>query len=179
MVHIVEKSLVKDPQSRYRDAADMLQDVERLLNGEPTRIQLHPLVPDCDPKSLFRADFEWDLQSPPEALWPYVSNTERLNRAVGVPAVQYTSRRDKEGFLHKFGDFRMAGLHIAWEELPFEWIEGQRLGVLRKFSKGPFKWFLSVVETTRGADGGTHLKHSVRIAPRGLVGRLVAIIEVK
>ena len=32
----------------------------------------------------------------------------------------------------------------SWEEFPFEWIEARRMGVLREFRQGPFKWFISI-----------------------------------
>jgi eukaryotic-like serine/threonine-protein kinase len=175
---IVEKCLAKRPEQRYLDAAHLLTALELFLRGEASEIQLHPLFPKHDPSRLFAVDFEWELEASPEMLWPYVSNTERLNCAVGVPSVEYQTVRDAEKGLRKLGNFRLAGLNIAWEEHPFEWIEGQRSGVLREFTQGPFHWFLSVIELQRRPKGGTLLKHSVRIEPRGLVGRCVAAIEV-
>ncbi len=177
-VQIVEKCLAKRPEHRYLDATHLLTALELFLRGEASEIQVHPLFPKHDPTHLFAVDFEWELEASPELLWPYVSNTERLNRAVGVPSVEYQTVRDAEKGLRKIGNFRMAGLNISWEEHPFEWIEGQRSGVLREFTQGPFHWFLSVIELQRRPKGGTLLKHSVRIEPRGLVGRCVAAIEV-
>jgi eukaryotic-like serine/threonine-protein kinase len=177
-VQIIEKCLAKRPEQRYVDAAHLLTALELFLRGEASEIQLHPLFPKHDPSRLFAVDFEWELEASPESLWPYVSNTERLNCAVGVPSVEYQTVRDAEKGLRKIGTFRMAGLNISWEEHPFEWIEGQRSGVLREFTQGPFHWFLSVIELQRRPKGGTLLKHSVRIEPRGLVGRCVAAIEV-
>ncbi len=174
---IVNRALAKQPGHRYADAAHMLDDLDRLLRGEPRSIAVHPVLPPHDPRKLFQADFCWELESEPEQLWPYVSNTERINCAVGVPSVQYSTTRDEEG-VHKFGEFRLAGMSITWEEFPFEWIEGQRLGVLRLFMRGPFKWFLSIVETLPRPGGGTILNHRVRIAPRGFLGKLVAKLEV-
>jgi eukaryotic-like serine/threonine-protein kinase len=177
-VQIVEKCLAKRPEQRYVDAGHLLTALELFLRGEASDIQLHPLFPQHDPSSLFAVDFEWELEASPELLWPYVSNTERLNCAVGVPSVEYQTVRDAEKGLRKLGNFRMAGLNISWEEHPFEWIEGQRSGVLREFTQGPFQWFLSVIELEPRPKGGTLLKHSVRIEPRGWVGRCVAAIEV-
>src|SRR5260370_31300225 len=72
----------------------------------------------------------------------------------------------------------MGWAEMKWEAHRFEWGEGRRLGVLREFRKGPFDWFLSIVELLPRAGGGTRLKHTVRIAPRGILGRLLAHIEV-
>ena len=112
------------------------------------------MIPNTIANRLFAADFEWELEASPELLWPYVSNTERLNCAVGVPSVEYQTVRDAEQGLRKIGNFRMAGLNISWEEHPFEWIEGQRSGVLREFKQGPFQWFFSVIELEPPPEGG-------------------------
>src|SRR5260370_6957466 len=72
----------------------------------------------------------------------------------------------------------MGWAEMKWEAHRFEWGEGRRLGVLREFRKGRFHWLLSIVELHPRAGGGTRLKHTVRIAPRGILGRLLAHIEV-
>jgi eukaryotic-like serine/threonine-protein kinase len=177
-VRIVEKCLAKRPEDRFIDAAHLLEAIELFLCGEVSEIQLHPLIPGTDLSRVYSVDFEWELEASPEKLWPYVSNTERLNCAVGVPSVEYQTVRDPQHGLRKIGNFRMAGLNITWEEHPFEWIEGRRSGVLREFTRGPFQWFMSVVELQRRPTGGTLLKHSVRIEPRGWMGRCVAAMEV-
>ena len=67
---------------------------------------------------------------------------------------------------------------IGWQEHPFEWIEGRRMGVYREFHQGPWKWFTSVVEMTPHSDGGTTLVHRIRILPANLVGTMAARLEV-
>jgi serine/threonine protein kinase/class 3 adenylate cyclase len=196
---IVNKALAKHPDSRYADAGELLRDLERLLRGEPTSMVVHPKLPPCDPEKLLQYDWTWELESAPAALWPHVSNTERLNRAVGLPAVKFTTDplvRGRvvsgegvrggatENSVHpaprvrRFGQFRKAGLSVAYEEHPFEWIEARRFGVLREYTQGPFKWLVSLVELEPRAGGGTTLTHRVRIEPHGLLGRTVAAVEV-
>ena len=175
---IVQRAIAKDPKDRFADAAQFLREIEGCLRGEIRSIDAHPHVPAYHPNQIFEQIFEWDLQGEASDLWPYVSNTERINNAVGVPSVVYQTQRDEHGRLRKLGSFRMAGLRISWEEHPFEWIEGQRLGILREFHQGPFQWFLSIVELSPRMEGGTRLRHTVRIRPRGLVGRGVATLEV-
>jgi serine/threonine protein kinase/class 3 adenylate cyclase len=175
---IVAKALAKHPDARYSSAAAMLRDIERLLRGEPSSIAVHPKLPACDPHRVLEYDFTWTLDAAPPQLWPHVSNTERLNRAVGLSAVEFTSEVDPQRGVRRFGHIRAAGMPIVWEEHPFEWIESRRMGVLREFSQGPFKWFVSIVELAPRAGGGTTLTHSLRIEPRGLLGRTVAAVEV-
>lgn len=178
-IEIIQRAIAKKPEDRYADASQLLRDIERVLRGEATTVEAHPHVPSFDSSKVFEEVFEFDLKGEVNKLWPHISNTDRINNAVGVPSVVYETRRDDQGRLRKFGSFRMAGLRIGWEEHPFEWIEGQRLGILREFNQGPFVWFLSIVELTPNLAGGTRLRHTVRIMPRGLVGRAVAILEVR
>jgi len=55
--------------------------------------------------------------------------------------------------VRRFGRFRKAGLSFAWEEHPYEWVEARRMGVLREYSEGPFRWLVSVVELGPRAGG--------------------------
>jgi serine/threonine protein kinase/class 3 adenylate cyclase len=174
---LVSKALAKRPEHRYRDASEMLDDLERLLRGEPSGITIHPSLPKCDPRELVRFDFEWALDASPAQLWPYVSNTERINRAFGLPAVPFTAVVDPNEGVKRFGTLKTAGMTVRWREHPFEWIEGTRMGVLREFSHGPFRWFVSVVELIPREGGGTLLRHGIRVAVKGLLGRTVAHVK--
>lgn len=174
---LVLRMLSKNSGDRPADAAQLVIEIERILDGRASDFQSHPKLPDFDTAKLWQRTFEWQLKSSPEALWPHVSNTERLNRAVGLPQVDYRLVNDANLGVRRFGSFRLGGVKIEWEEHPFEWIEGTRMGVLREFATGPFKWFMNVVELKRRADGGTHLVHTVKIEPRNALGRVVSTIE--
>lgn len=174
---IVSKAMSKSPGDRYADAAHILRELDQALRGEPSDIAVHPLLPDHDPQQIVANEMVWNCQSTPEQLWPLVANTERLNRAMGLPAVKYTTRVGDDGKVRRFGDISLAGFHITWEEHPFEWIEGRRMSVLREFESGPFQWFMSTVELERQPEGGTRLRHQVKILPSNIVGRMLAKIE--
>ncbi|MBI3409228.1 MAG: protein kinase [Planctomycetes bacterium] len=179
---IVNKCLAKTPAERYADAGELLEELERHFRGEPSSIALHPNLPKPTGKVLVY-DWTWDLQAGPEQLWPYVSNTDRLNKAVGIPSVMFRAQiGEKDGALQapveRFGEFRKAGVTNAWQEHPFEWIEGRRLGVLRQYSRGVFKWLASMTELSALPNGGTRLSHKVLVEPRGFLGRMVAGIEI-
>jgi serine/threonine protein kinase/class 3 adenylate cyclase len=175
---IVNKAMAKIPEHRYLDAGEVLVDLERLLRGEPTGLERHPRLPEGDARDVVTYDWRWDLESSPRALWPLVSNTERFNRAIGLSSVRFDAEADPDGGSKQTGRFRKAGVDFAWREHPFEWIEGRRMGVVREFDRGPFEWFISVVELAAKSGGGTTLTHQVRIKPRGIVGRTVAAVEI-
>lgn len=174
---VVARALEKSPDSRYQNAGELLNDLERLQRGEPTDLTVHPRLPAADPRRVLTYDWEWDLDSSPQDLWPLVSNTERFNRAIGLPAVAYTAVKGPHS-VKQFGTFRKLGIVATWEEHPFEWIEGRRMGILREYSKGILKWMSSVVELTPRSGGGTRLTQRIRVEPTGFLGRLAAGIEI-
>ena len=174
---LVSRTLEKAPEDRFGDASQLLKEILKLLHGDASDIQAHPSLPEHDKTGLFDKTVEWSLQSKPRQFWPLVSNTERLNEAIGLPAVEYRTEKDSNLGIRRFGEFTLSGVKVAWEEHPFEWIEGKRMGILREFSTGPFKWFLSIVTLEPSTDGGTKLTHQVKIEPRNMLGRVLATIE--
>lgn len=174
---LVAKCLAKRPEDRYPDAATLLRELDRMLRGEPSRATLRPVLPDHNSSRVVGATHAWSLDSSPQALWPYVSNTERLNRAIGLPPVEYRTEVDSNGAPRRFGTIRLAGIPMTWEEHPFEWVEGRRMSILREFTGGPFRWFMSTVELAATPDGGCDLRHTVKILSRNFVGRMIATVE--
>jgi serine/threonine protein kinase/class 3 adenylate cyclase len=177
VVSAIKRSMAKEPSERYQDAYEFLGDLERILRGEPTSIILHPHLPSqADEKQFLTWEFEWELDSPPHLLWPHISNTDRVNRAMGLPPAVFRTEEDPVLGTRRFAEAKIGAIKLAWEEHPFEWIEGRRFGVLREFSHGPFEWFISTTElTARG--NGTLLNHSFKIQPRGMLGKLATKIQ--
>jgi serine/threonine protein kinase/class 3 adenylate cyclase len=171
---VVEKCLAKNPDARYADAAELLGDVERLLTGEPTSMLLHPAMPDSHGGDVLEFAFSCDLDSSPAQLWPYVANTDRVNHALGLPSVRYTTRTDPQRGVERFAEAKIAGQRIAWQEHPYEWIEGRRMSVLREFSVGPFTWFMNIVELHPRGGGGTRLTQTLKTVPRNWLGKWLA-----
>ncbi|MBW3540416.1 MAG: protein kinase [Planctomycetes bacterium] len=174
---IVARCLEKAPEHRYAHAGELLEDLERVLRGEADSRPDSLRRPPGDPKQVLRYDFEWQLDASPQALWPHVSNTERLNRALGMSAVNYDRETDGDG-AKLFGRIRKLRMNIGWRERPFEWVEPRRLSVVREFQGGPFKWFSSSVDLAARPGGGTTLRHTVEVLPAGVIGRAVAAIEI-
>jgi class 3 adenylate cyclase len=116
-----------------------------------------------------RYRWEWRLRSSPEALWPYVADTNRFNRDAGVPPVQVVEP-------HRLR-FRRLGIPVEWDEEPFEWIEPQFFSVVRRYARGPLAEMRVRVELE--PDGaGTLLRYEVDARPRNLLGRLAIPIEI-
>lgn len=174
---LVHKAIQKSPNDRFVDATHLKEEIDEILRGSVTSSSIHPILPETK-GSLFEAEWQWELDGSHEDLWPLVSNTERVNASVGLPPVEYETRRDEQGQKHRFGSFKLGWTRLSWEEHPFEWVEGRRLSILREFENGPFRWFVSQVELTPKPQGGCRLSHRVKIAPRGWIGWVLAYIEV-
>ncbi len=124
--------------------------------------------------------WEYDLESSPEKLWPFVSDTNRFNRDTGVPSVEPAkTTRERLRNARRRLRLSMYGMAVEWEEQPFEWIRPARFGVARTYSKGPITEMRALVELTLRAEGGTRLDYDFRVKPRSLVGALLVSLQVK
>lgn len=175
---VIDKCLAKNPNARYQNAGELLQDLEGLLAGTRTSIQLHPAIPDNNRQGLLSYQFQWHLRSSADALWPYISNTDRVNHAIGLPAVKYRTFQDPKLGTRRMATVRAMGMTMEWEEHPYEWVEGRRLSVLRQFPKGPFHWFTNCVELHPQSDGGTLVVQTLQMVPRNFMGKLFARFQI-
>ncbi|MHB8618490.1 MAG: DUF5939 domain-containing protein [Chloroflexota bacterium] len=108
------------------------------------------------------------LAHTPEELWPYVADTDRLDKSVGLPPAQFQrgeAGRDEPDR----GEYRLLGLPIArWIENPFEWEKPRRFTVVRDYTSGPIRRFRGGTELL--AEGnGTTLRVFVEFLPRNPV----------
>jgi len=123
--------------------------------------------------------WHWKLRSPPSALWESISDTQRVNRAIGQPPWIFTETPDPLGGSLRTGSFRFLGLlPIEWDEHPYEWVEGREMSVVRTYHRGPVKEIVSRVTLEPDAAGGTTLTHTLDVTPRGILGRLLAPLEI-
>jgi serine/threonine protein kinase/class 3 adenylate cyclase len=172
---LVARCLAKDPRGRPADATELLGEIERLCDGVAASITAHPAPPVHQQTSVQTYELVWELAASPEALWPFVSNTEKMNRATGLAPVQFQmeSIANNSG-VATTGNQKVAGLSLRWKEHPYEWIEGSRHVVLRVFDKGVLRWYVAEVTLERLAGGGTRLRNKVRLEPRGWVARIMS-----
>jgi adenylate cyclase len=79
------------------------------------------------------------LKTAPADLWPLVSNTDRLNRALGLPA--NVSGGPDPGDYSQQISARLFGLPLRWREEPFDYVDARGYEVVRVFHTGPFARF--------------------------------------
>ena len=140
----------------------------------------------------FHYHWEFDLESSPEQLWPLVADTNRFNRATGVPAIENISN---PGAALRNARRRMRlsafGIPVEWEEQPFEWVRPARFGVVRRYSKGPIEQLRVLaeliptekrhdasVERAAAQSTGTKLTYQVWAKPKNILGLIAIPIQI-
>jgi class 3 adenylate cyclase len=119
--------------------------------------------------------WEWELESPPAALWPLVSDTNRFNLEAGAPSIEALGvEADGRRRLR----VRALGRGIEYDETPFEWVRPERFGVVRRFRSGPIAE-LAARLALAPRNGGSLLTYEVRAVPRGFLGRPLTAIGMR
>ncbi len=176
LAEVVMRALAKDPSERFEDAGAFLLALDEAVHGKASTVDSMPRHERQEQPLVY--DFFWELSSLPAELWPHVSNTERLNRAIGLDDVEWEQQAQSKGDVRTMGEFQVAGMKLRWKENPFEWVAPRRLGVLREYETGPFRWMRSIVSLESLAAGGTRLSHRIEIVPRNPLGRAAAAVEI-
>ncbi len=162
---IVAKALEKHARDRYADAAELLEALELVRNGR-VRPELEGNAAPGTPRgAVERIEFTIDLASAAQDLWPYVSDTDRMNQVIGLPPV-HVERLREAGQSRTFLSNRVLGMALRWQELPFEWIEGHRWSVSRLFDTGLMRWYRVQMDLEPLASGGTRLRYAMEFEPR-------------
>jgi class 3 adenylate cyclase len=107
----------------------------------------------------FHFSWQWDLQSPPEALWGFAADTNRFNRDTGQPEVEMLGNVKGTKQLR----MKLPLIRVEWEEEPFEWTYPYSFGVVRRYSKGPLDEMRVRVNLEPLAQGGTRLIYHTSI----------------
>ena len=123
---------------------------------------------------MIRLESQHQIAFPPEAVWPVLSQTDWINRAVGLPAVKYDVKARSEGGSIVTAQARLFGTEMRWREFPFEWLEPEFYRVHRLFESGPFADVNMGMELHPTAGGGTNLIVYTNIEPRTLLGKFAA-----
>jgi len=107
----------------------------------------------------FQFSWQWDLVSPPEAIWPFAADTNRFNRDTGQPEVEELENIKGTRKLR----MKLPIIRVEWVEEPFEWTYPYSFGVQRRYRKGPLDQMDVQVIFDRLLDGGTRLTYNTTI----------------
>jgi eukaryotic-like serine/threonine-protein kinase len=171
---LVARALEKAPERRFADAAELLAEIDKIRDGAS---QLARVDPTEARGKTFTIAFSLELASSPLELWPFVSDTARMNEIVGLPPVN-VERVRVDGSTQTFLSNRVLGIDMRWQEYPFEWVEGRSWSVLRVCTKGVTRWYRVRLELEALPSGGTRLGYSMEFEPVLSILALVVKFEV-
>ncbi|MCB1461062.1 MAG: hypothetical protein KDJ90_01225, partial [Nitratireductor sp.] len=89
--------------------------------------------------TVLRREIEWYYDLTPEALWPVLSHTAKVNEAAGFPTYRLTETPRADGTVDRRGSVKIAGISVEWEECPFEWVNNREFHQKRLFTSGPVR----------------------------------------
>ena len=115
--------------------------------------------------SVQRFESRGRFKAPPEAIWPLLADTPTLNRAIGLPPIEYEFTPLETGGSRIEASIRAFGMTLArWTEHPFLWREPYGYVFFRDFHGGPFVRFVGGVDMAREGDE-TDLRVFAEIEP--------------
>jgi len=91
--------------------------------------------------TIYRYRKETHFALPPEAIWPFLADTARLNEMAGAPPYQVADRLDPDGRTRRAATAKAGPLRLQWDERFGEWQENRWLTQERQFKNGPFRHF--------------------------------------
>src|SRR5689334_336100 len=81
------------------------------------------------------------MKAAPELVWPFMADTDRLNRRLGLSGVKYTPLNEPSRTAARVvGETRLGGFSTRYEEQPWEWTWSRGLSVRRDFQGSPIAW---------------------------------------
>ena len=116
------------------------------------------------------------LASPPAALWPLLSNTNRMNRAAGMPFNEVSRLK---GTLDRRVSAKLGPLTIFWRERPFDYVADRGYRVTRVFENGPLARFEGGLRLTPDGTGSKVLLFGTFIPRFALARGLVRVFTSK
>jgi class 3 adenylate cyclase len=124
------------------------------------------------PSATINLNTTLDLNAPPERVWPLLSDTDRVNRLIGLPAFE---RTELEHDLTQMVRSHYLGIPVAWHESPFEWVFEQWFQVERTLARPlPIGQIVTGARLTPLPGERTRVDIWVRITPRNIIGWLAA-----
>lgn len=119
------------------------------------------------------------LKAAPEQVWPFIADTDRMNRRLGLGGVKYTPLDEPERTSARLvGETKLGGFSTRYEEQPWEWTWTRGLSVRRDFRGGPIAWLLLSWRLEPSGTGCVfHLK--LEAQPRLVVMRPVVWLNLK
>ena len=125
-------------------------------------------------KTVYRYRKERHFAKPPEAIWPFIADSARVNELVGFPPYEVEEKLDADGRVRRLASVAVGPLRIKWEESFGEWQENRRVVQTREFVNGPMRHFQAEADIYPEGTG-SRLVFSSEIECVGLLGLLAKL----
>ncbi len=102
-------------------------------------LELHPWPAGYETAKKIERLWTFDLPGAPGALWPFISDTSRMNRALGTSEMTFV---EKDGKI--YGSSKAGGVRHEWLEVPWNWVAEQWLTSTRIYERGFMKVTYSI-----------------------------------
>jgi class 3 adenylate cyclase len=89
--------------------------------------------------AVYRFRRETRFAKPPEAIWPFVSDSARLWELGGMAPYRFEERVDTQGRVRRFVRGKVGPFPARWEEEFGEWQENHHLFQVRNYRNGPMR----------------------------------------
>ncbi|AUX40401.1 uncharacterized protein SOCE26_018020 [Sorangium cellulosum] len=132
----------------------------RRMNEHPWKRETR----DLGPPVAWRFSFE--LGASPEELWPILIDTDRLDRAMKLPPIEYT---EQDGALR--GASRLFGVAFRWTERPWAWVAEKEMKALRAYDNGIATHLVVAFSLEPRSAGGTRVEVHLEWYPRSALSR--------
>ncbi len=123
-------------------------------------LELHPWPKQLAADKKIEELWIYELPGPPQSLWPFISDTSRMNRALGTAEMQFTEKDGK-----RYGSSKAGGVKHEWMELPWNWVAEQWLASVRVYKRG-FMRVNYAIHRLEPTPTGTRLYLYVGLVPR-------------
>ncbi|HEX2890407.1 adenylate/guanylate cyclase domain-containing protein [Vineibacter terrae] len=124
---------------------------------------------------MAKVEWTWHFEDlSPAVIWPVLADTNRFNEILGLPSYRLEEVAQPNGTVLRRGTGTVAGIALAWEEKPYEWVLHRRFRQTRIFSKGPFRVFGPTLDITPSGAGST-LVYALHWEPVNWLGKLSGV----
>ena len=127
-------------------------------------LALHPFPEAWAAEKRIERLWVFDVAGTPEALWPHIADTSRMNRVLGTAEMHFEERDGK-----RWGTARNGGVRHEWVEVPWNWVANQWLTCLRIYERG-FMRVMYAIHRVEPIATGTRVYLYFGAVPRGAFG---------
>ncbi len=114
---------------------------------------------------ILRREWSWTIDAPRGRVWPYLADTNAINRLAGLPPVAYAYAPQPDGSIRAKASLRYGPLRVSWNEPPFAWSAPEFHDVERRYENGPLRRFRTRTALTAVGDR-TEVCVSIELEPR-------------